>query len=198
MDLRELFEKVDRLEKKMSNMIKQGVAHEIDKNRIKIKAGNFVSGWLTVMQPMAGEDQEFNPVTKGELFLALYPGGVVESGYALRGASYDSMPLPSEASDKVFVKKFSDGSKITYDKESHELNADIKGKIKIKNYDNIEIETAKEMSFKNGISELKIGLGAIELKGIAGPTFGILTEMSKCPVFGVGLLPASVTAKASL
>jgi len=198
MDLRELFLKVDSLEKKVSNMIKQGVAHEIDKNRVKIKSGNFISGWLTVMQPMAGEDQEFNPITKGEQFLALYPGGIVENGYALRGASYDSMPLPSEASDKVFVKKFSDGSKITYDKEAHELNADIKGKIKIKNYDSIEIESAAEMSFKNGISELKIGLGSIELKGLPGPTFGVLTEMSKCPVFGVSMLPPSVTVKASL
>lgn len=195
---REIMERLEELERKLDNILIPGVVYKVNKNHVRVKSGDVVTGWLNVFQPAAGDDQIFNPISKKEQVLAVFPGGVMENGYALRGVVYDSKPLASEATDKVFVKKFSDGTKITYDKESHELNADVKGKIVVKNYDNIEVETAAEMSFKNGISELKIGLGTIELKGLPGPTFGVLTEMSKCPVFGVSLVPQSMSVKASL
>lgn len=195
---RELLERIAELERIVRNMLIIGTVKEVKKNKVKVVSGDFISPLVTCFQPAAGDDQEFNPISKGEMVMLLSPSGDPSAGFAIRGAAYSGKPLASEAADDVFVKKFSDGSKITYNKSTHELNADIKGKIIIKNYSSIEVEAAAEMSFKNAVSEIKIGVGTIELKGIPGPTFGVLTEMSKCPVFGVSMLPPSFTVKASL
>lgn len=192
-----LFTQINDLFRLLNRLMQIGEVVKVQKNRVKVSFGDEVSDWLPVIPQAAGKDKSFNGARKGEQVLCLFPGGD-DMGFAIRGLFSKQNPVPADAGEGVFVREFADGTKLKYDENSHELTADVKGKIIIKSYSSVEVESAAEMSFKNSVSEIKIGLGTVELKGIPGPTFGVLTEMSKCPIFGVGMMPPSLTVKASL
>lgn len=160
-------------------MLKFGVISEVDVEnglaRVHFEEDDFVSAPLKMAVARSGVDKVSFPFNIGEHVYCLMDENL-EYGVVC-GAIYDESNLPSsDAGPGVFSLLFGDNSSILYDKNSHTLSLNIKGKVniicedaEIKSTGTIEIESpATNITGNLKVTGTAAVLGVLSMGGIAG------------------------------
>ena len=171
MPYRTLNDRITELERKVGNMLFYAIVLEVKDNKVRAAQGDLITGWIPVFQPAAGSNVNvFMPIKKDEEVCVLCPNGSIENGIAIRGLNYkkNGHDVPTEASgDDTIVLKSNHKIQILVEGDA-EIEAN---KVVIKPADTCQVAQS--------------GIG----------TFGVLTDLSKCPVFGITPAPSSQVLK---
>ena len=112
---------IAELTRRMDNMIRRGVVVEADYMAapplIKIKDGEFTSGWLPFMAQRAhGQEVDWDAPEIGERVIALSPSGDPANATIIPGALYcDEHPSPAISPD-ILSRMHADGAHDSYDR----------------------------------------------------------------------------------
>lgn len=96
--------------------------------KVHFREDNIVSGWWPVLSGNSKSDKESWPLEVNE-HVAVICDQYCEDGVVLGAIANKNDVADSGGGPGKFRKVFSDGTVIEYDKNSHELKADVKGKI---------------------------------------------------------------------
>lgn len=137
------------LQRKMANIVRIGVVKEVDyeKAKVRVKIGEFLTGWLPWITSKAGKDRDWSPPDIDEQVMVFSPLGELSLGVILGGIYQEKYAAP-ENKKEINSVKFQDGTKFTYDKGKHHL----------------EIEVADKITLKAGGSSIEMTKGSIKLK----------------------------------
>ncbi len=120
--------RVAELERKLGNIIRIATVVELNGDRVKVKDGNLVTGFLPWVTRRAGKDRDWWAPEPGEQVVLLCPSGDPGLGIVLPSLYQDAFPAPA---DVPTIRRwiFSDGAVIEYDRAAHLLKAIIPGTI---------------------------------------------------------------------
>ncbi len=146
---------------------------------------NMVSDWLPICYPFTMGDKACW-VLKINTLVACVMDEYCNEGVVL-GSIYNQEDAPPEAANEhTTVVEFEDGTVLSYDKSSHELLADVKGKITAKATGNIKVESSagdvKAKGLTIHIEAANITLtGAVMVEGVITAGGLALTPMPGVP-----------------
>jgi phage baseplate assembly protein V len=119
---------------KWEDLVLVGTVEEIDsENRAlaRVRVLDRLSNWMPVLMFANSFKKEFKPVRKGEQVSVLSPYGDLKGGIIIRGIFNKACKEPSGSSPTKEVNEYEDGTRITYDVDSHELEVECVGTVKI-------------------------------------------------------------------
>lgn len=151
------------LARRLANIIRLGQIFEIDFEAAKarVKIGDIETDWLPWITAKSGENKSWNPPEIDEQVIVLSSCGELNQGIILPSLYRGSAP---ENSDNIQSVIFADGSKISFDRSSGNLNLDIKGGATIKVAGNAEIE-ATNITLKGDVDLGDVGGNAVARVG---------------------------------
>lgn len=106
----------------IGNILRLGTIESVDlaEATCRVRVGDNVTGDIAWLAPRAGElVRIWSPPSAGEQCLLFCAEGDTEAGIALVGLFSDAHPAPS--SDPLVLVEFKDGSRFSYDPETHAL-----------------------------------------------------------------------------
>lgn len=126
----------------MLNMFNDGIVSKVDAKTAKVKVifpelDNIESHWLPVVMPFTYMDKSYSLPVVGSLVTCVMDE-YCEEGRVL-GAIYSEVDTPPVTDSNKFVKYFSDGTVLEYDKSLHTLLADVKGSAEIQAQGTVDI-----------------------------------------------------------
>ena len=150
------------LARRLANIIRLGQIFAIDYEAAKarVKIGNLETDWLPWLTSNSGANKSWNPPEIDEQVIVLSPSGELNQGVILPSLYRSNAP---ENSGDIKSITFKDGSKISFDKTSGNLDLDIKGSATIKVAGNAGIEVTGNTEIKAASVTLKsdvVNLGA--------------------------------------
>jgi phage baseplate assembly protein V len=169
-----------------------GAVKEFDakKKRLRVEitldGGSIISPWLFAAVEKSKGDKTESPFDLDE-HVACILNESLDEGIVV-AAYYSDDDSPGTASANKYRKEFKDGTVLEYDREKHELTADVKGKVEIKASGTINIEATGKTTVKGTM---------VDIDGGPGAQFGCLHANSPCPFFGAVHLMPSNTVKVS-
>lgn len=109
----------DRL---LGDVARMGIVAEIDlaTARVTVAIGDLMTGPLPWQAVRAGAVKVWAPPSIGEQVLVICPEGDIAAGVVLPGFFCEANAAPTE--QDLFWIEFEDGSKVTFDHETHELS----------------------------------------------------------------------------
>lgn len=128
--------------RKLVNLIRLGKIAEIDGNKVKVRIGQVITGWLPIVST-AGEVSCWLPISVGEQVVVFFPYGEPVQGFVLRAIHYDDYKIPENTG-----------------------NVDIKTPfpIKIKGENGLSSEFDKNFSVKVGSATINLAENSIQIK----------------------------------
>lgn len=140
---------ISELSRKLANIIRIGIVKEVDyeKAKARVKIGEFLTDFLPWITSRAGEERSWLPPSINEQVVILSPLGELSLGVVLAGIYQQNYSAP-ENSEMINSLVFQDGTKLSYDKESK----------------NLEISVVDKLIFKVGKSEIEMTKSGIKLK----------------------------------
>jgi phage baseplate assembly protein V len=129
------------LARRLANIIRLGQIFAVDYEAAKarVKIGNLETDWLPWITANSSTTKNWNPPEIDEQVIVLSPCGELNQGVILPSLYRSNTP---ENSGDIKSVTFADGSKISFDKTSGNLDLDIKGNATIKIAGNAQIEAA--------------------------------------------------------
>ncbi len=129
------------LARRLANIIRLGQIFAVDYEAAKarVKIGNLETDWLPWITANSGKNKNWNPPEIDEQVIVLSPCGELNQGVILPSLYRGLAP---ENSSNIKSITFADGSKISFDKMSGNLDLNIKGSATIKVTGNAQIEAA--------------------------------------------------------
>lgn len=116
------------LERRTANMIRFGTIAEVkltNPPRVKVKSGNITTRWLPWAGGRAGAGKRrWDAPEVGEQALLLCASGDMRQALVIPGIYQSSFAAPSEDGN-LDLTEYGDGTKISYDRGSHALSADL-------------------------------------------------------------------------
>jgi phage baseplate assembly protein V len=163
--LREVFQRLEELERRVSQMVVRGKVSEVDLVTAKAKVeygDNLTTGWLPWKPIRTGKAIVWWAPEVGEGVTVISEGDLV-LGEIYPGSYQTSFPAPSSDAD-VFLVEFGDGSKVSHNRQSHKLDVVNVGDVEITTQQNITVncETANVEALGNIIangSNIKLNSG---------------------------------------
>jgi phage baseplate assembly protein V len=132
---------LSNLERRLANIIRIGtifeINHEIAKARVRI--GELETNFLPWINSNSGSNNSWNPPEIGEQVVILSSGGELSQAVILPSLYKNNA---SENSNTIKSMIFADGSKVSFNLESGNLDLDIKGNTTIKVAGSAQIEAA--------------------------------------------------------
>ncbi|WP_333024045.1 phage baseplate assembly protein V [Wolbachia endosymbiont of Pentidionis agamae] len=140
---------ISELQRKLANIIRIGIIKEVDyeKARVKVKIGEILTSWLPWITSRAGKDRNWSPPDIDEQVIVLSPLGELSLGVVLYGIYQQKYPA-LERGKEVSSFMFQDGTKLSYDKETHHL----------------EFVVVDKITLRVGESEIEMTKNSIKLK----------------------------------
>jgi phage baseplate assembly protein V len=137
------------LARRLANIIRLGqiLAVDYEAARARVKIGSLETDWLPWITANSGTNKAWNPPEIEEQVIVLSPCGELNQGVILPSL-YRGLDPENSKDIKSII--FADGSKISFNKASGNLDLDIKGNITIKVAGNAEIE-AGNITLKGNI-----------------------------------------------
>jgi len=121
-----------------------------------------VTDWIRQGIERAGGTRDWNPLDVGEQVLIAKPLGAAP--VILCSLNRDQYPQPEENLEQ-FYREFKDGSWIRYDRETHHLEADIKGTAKVTTEGYMQLHAKGDLFLR---SDNTIWLDAQNIKAFEG------------------------------
>lgn len=171
MDYARLERRIRALESARSASLRWGEVTEVDEGsgtaRVKLRdADGMVSMPLRVRQSRTKNDQEQCLPDLGEQVGCLFSGQGLEEGLVL-GAVYSTMHPSPARPPHVWYRKFSDGTEVEYDRESHQLTAIIKGSAAIEADLDVTIKS-KQSLILEGATSIILRTPSLLIQGLLG------------------------------
>ncbi|HFC8494258.1 TPA: phage baseplate assembly protein V [Neisseria subflava] len=184
------------LNRKIANIIKQGVIAESDPARalVRVQHGELTSDWLPYFVPFAGGVSVHRPPSVGENCIILSPSGETANGLVLCGMASALFPSPAQSADETVVK-FPDGAIINYNHNSGQMTLKAVAKLTIDAPDTLITGNVviKKMTTSQGLLTYTAGMsgsggggGGTTIKGDINHE-GTLTNNGKITSNGVVL-----------
>lgn len=180
------------LNRKIANIIKQGVIAESDPARalVRVQHGELTSDWLPYFVPFAGGVSVHRPPSGGENCIILSPSGETANGLVLCGMASASFPSPAQSADETVVK-FPDGAIINYNHSAGQMTLKAVAEMTIDAPDTIITGNVviQKMTTINGLLTYTSGIsgdGGATIKGNIDHE-GTLTNTGKIESNGVVL-----------
>ena len=138
------------LARRLANIIRLGQIFEIDYEvaKARIKIGDLETDWLPWITSNSGNNKGWNPPEIDEQVIVLSPCGELNQGVILPSLYRGAAP---ENSGNIQSITFADRSKISFNRESGNLDLDIKGSATIKVAGNAQIE-ATNITLKGNVN----------------------------------------------
>lgn len=129
------------LGRRLANIIRIGVIFTIDYEtaRARVKIGKLETNWLPWVNANSGKNKSWNPPEIDEQVIILSPSGELNQAIILPSLYKNNAP---ENSSNIQSTIFKDGSKVTFDHSSGNLDLNIKGSTTIKVSGNAIIESS--------------------------------------------------------
>lgn len=129
------------LGRRLANIIRIGQIFEIDfaTAKARVRIGDLETDFLPWITANSAENKNWNPPEVDEQVIILSPSGELNQGVILPSLYRNNAP---ENSANIQSITFKDGSKISFDKTSGNLDLNIKGNATIKVAGNAQIEAA--------------------------------------------------------
>lgn len=107
-------------ERRTSNIIMLGKVYLLDeqKARVKVKAGNLITGWLQVATLRAGEDRHFWLPEIGEQVVIASPNGDLNQGVVI-GCIFSEKYPANDNKKTHHTLSYQDNAIFRYDREHH-------------------------------------------------------------------------------
>jgi len=143
---------IEGLKRRLNNMIREGVCTDVDheKGKAKVKSGGIDSPPIAWAQ-RSGDQQEYDPPTKGERVIQLSPTGDPGQGIIIPGGYSDQFPQPYNKGASWY-RKVGDAT-LLMDKEQVILK-----------FDEASVRIAADgITIGIGSSSFKIGADGIDL-----------------------------------
>ena len=135
----------------LQRCIRVGVVSQIDTNnhtvRVDFGEDGATSYDLPVLALNTRQNKDYNLPDIGEDVLCLFLPGGEENGFVL-GSFYAGEVKPPIANANVRMVKFSDGTTVKYNRESHDLDVVIEGTHIHANRNNVDITTPMQVNIK--------------------------------------------------
>jgi phage baseplate assembly protein V len=131
--------------------------------RVQMEDDEFATYWLPVIRRKSKTDFESWPLEANEHVVCLLDMHC-NTGICLGAIHSEKDPADTKEAVGIFIKKFSDGTVIEYNKKSNTLTADVKGKIVAKSTGDVEIQAGQNLEATVG-AKATIEAQNIELKG---------------------------------
>lgn len=128
------------LGRRLANIIRIGTIFEIDFETAKarVKIGDLETDWIPWINSNSGSTNSWNPPEIDEQVIALSPSGELNQAIILQSLYKNNA---SENSPNIQSTTFKDGSKVTFDHSSGNLDLNLKGSTTIKVAGNATIES---------------------------------------------------------
>ncbi len=135
------------LERRLANLLRVGTVEEVDHNNAlaRVQLGNNHTVALPWLTQRAGGDRTWWPVEVGEQVVILSPSGDLTQGIIL-GALYSGAASAPSSSAGVYRTEYSDGAVIQYDRNTHQLTADIPGDVSVTANGNISAQAGGDIT----------------------------------------------------
>lgn len=163
----ELTEEIDDLQRRLRNQIRVGTCSAVDPDKalVKVKHGENETPWVNWFALYAGEVKEYRCPSIGEQCVLLnYAAGDNSSqSFALFGLFSDKFPAPS-TDPKEILRVYPDGTRVSYNTESHKLAVAIEGDADIKVAKSATVDVGTSATVKAG-GVVKVDGEKIQLNG---------------------------------
>lgn len=108
------------------NLVRKGTVQAVDHDKAlcRVSTGNLESTWLPWLTQAAGKTATWEPPEVGEQIIVLSPGGDLADGVVVR-ALYADDNIPPSNQPSMHTRLFSDGARIEYDHDGHQLVAEL-------------------------------------------------------------------------
>jgi len=119
-----LWQRVERLERRLHNLLLLGTIEAADyaAARVRARIGDLVTGWLPYLTQRAGGDITWHAPEVGEQVVVLSPSGELAGAVVLPALYQAAHPAPAAVADRR-VTTYLDGAAIAYDRTAHHLSA---------------------------------------------------------------------------
>ncbi|MQP64715.1 phage baseplate assembly protein V [Niveispirillum sp. SYP-B3756] len=123
---------ITELARCLANMIRIGTVSDADYGgpKVRVKAGDLHTGWLPWLTTRAGKDVTWWPPEVGEQVLILCPDGDPAQAVVLMAIYSTAQPAPADR-PTIHLTRYPDGAEISYDREAHQLTANIPGDVSL-------------------------------------------------------------------
>lgn len=126
------------MERRIAGMVRLGVVHEQDFSdpkapRVRVKAGNFTTGWIPWTVASASGDTDWEPLDVGTQVIMAAPSGDMAQAVVLGAIHQDKHPAYGGDPDER-GRVWKDGARDTYNRKTHTRTIDVPagGKILLK------------------------------------------------------------------
>ena len=115
---------ISELNRRLANLLRLGTVAEVNHEEAKVRVaiGDLLTDWLPWMTTRAGGDNTWWAPDEGEQVLVLAPSGDLTQAVVMASLYQDAHP-PQENTGDVHSITYQDGTKISYNRETHELQA---------------------------------------------------------------------------
>lgn len=115
-------QQVPDMERRLAGMVRLGTIHEQDFSdpagpRVRVKAGNFVTGWIPWTVKSAGGDVDWEPLDVGSQVIMAAPSGDMSQAVVLGSIHQQKHGAPSLDPDER-GRQWKDGAKETYNRKT--------------------------------------------------------------------------------
>jgi len=168
------------LHRLISNLVRIGEVIELQASPLaaRVKIGDNETDWISVSHQRAGQTNDFDPPAIGEQVVLLCPSGDMGQAIIIASIHSESFDQPSSSLSE-FTRTFADGTRISYNSETHKLLIDAKADVAISATSNLIVHTEGDASITvDGNAEVSAGgnitadASKIALNGGAGVVTG--------------------------
>jgi len=140
----ELLQRIERIERQMHNIALLGTVADTDyaHARIKVAMGDLVTGWLPWLTHRAGGDVTWDAPEMGEQVAVISPSGEIGNGFVIPAIYQNAYPANGNTPDMT-RRDFSNGSYITHDRVSGNMDMHVTGDLTLTATGNVQITGAR-------------------------------------------------------
>jgi|SRR5579871_997474 len=131
--------------------------------KVFFEEDNLVTDWWPILMQVSLKDKESWPLNAQEHVVCLCDHRL-EEGVVLGAICSDVDTPDSGAGPGLFRKIFEDGTVLQYDKSSHELKADVQGKVTINATQDVDVTTQTNLN-ATAIIQAKITAPIVKIDG---------------------------------
>ena len=120
----------------IKNFLREGIVSSVNPEKCSARVvfpdkDSLVSAELPILQPAGAKNQFYSLVDVGDSVVCLFaPNSQDGTGFII-GSRYDDKNSPPAQNQDISCIKFGDGTKISYNRQSHLLEINCVGNIKI-------------------------------------------------------------------
>jgi len=140
----ELLQRIERLERQMHNIALVGTVAGANYAiaRVKVQIGDLVTCWLPWLTHRAGGDITWDAPEIGEQVTVISPSGEIGNGFVLPAIYQNAHPANGNSAD-ITRRDFGNGSYITHDRVSGDMDIHVTGNLTLNATGNVKITGAR-------------------------------------------------------